>query len=96
MNISEPVLEMIKRIEEGKASFSTREGAWGLYYVDFHDVPGHPKIWVAPEYDESSLDWMTKQEKETLCRTIEKMMKQIREQELIKGRQNWKELFGVN
>lgn len=95
MGVSEPVLEMIKRIEEGKASFSTREDVWGLYYITFDGVP-HPEIWVEPEYKETNQPWMTKEEKETLCRTVEKMMKQTREQELIKGRQNWKELFGVN
>lgn len=96
MSISEPVLEMIRRIEDGKASFITREGVWGLYYIDFHGVPCQPEIFVAPEYKETNQEWMTKQEKEALCRIVEKMMQQTREQALTKRRENWKELLGVN
>lgn len=92
MSISEPVLEMVKLIESGKASLEIREGVSQLVYIYFQDIL-HPEFWVAPRYQETNQEWMTKQEKELLCQKVLKKQCLLEEEQKTLQRQNWKQLI---
>lgn len=92
MSISEPVLEMVKFIENGSATLCLREGVSDLIYISFKDVM-HPEFWVAPKYQETNQKWMTKQEKVLLCQKVLKKQCLLEEEQKTLQRDRWKHWF---
>ena len=92
MSISEPVLEMVKLIESGNASLCLREGVSELVYISFKDFM-HPEFWVAPKYQETNQDWMTKPEKQLLCQKVLRKQCLLEEEQKTAQRESWKQRF---
>ena len=101
MSISEPVIEMARRIKDPEITSYTMNGY--VFYVSFGMDGG--TIILAPKLinnitDYSDQQWMTDEEVKYLCDIFyaryAQDQKQLRELELIKGRENWKALLGIN